>query len=56
MTNNKKKIIGLQIQDFLLEPLEKEAEYYGISLSAMIRLILAQRYRKDAKLDDKESD
>jgi len=50
-----KKIIGLQIQDFLLKPLEEEAEYYGISLSAMIRLILAQRYRESAKLNDKES-
>ena len=53
---NDKKIIGVQVPDFLREPLEEEANYYGLSVSAMIRLILAQRYRKDAKLSDEESD
>ena len=57
MANEKgKKIIGVQVPDFLREPLEKEAEYYGLSVSAMIRLILAQRYRNIAKLNDEESD
>ena len=51
-----KKIIGVQVPDFLREKLEEEAEYYSLSVSAMIRLILAQRYRDVAKLNDKESD
>ena len=48
------KIVGVQVPDFLLEPLEREAEYYGLSISALIRLILAQRYRDGAKLNDGE--
>lgn len=48
------KIIGVQVPDFLLEPLQKEADELCISLSAMMRLILAQRYRNCAKLNDVE--
>ena len=51
-----RKIIGVQVPDFLLKPLEEEAEYLSISLSAMLRLILAQRYRNGAKLNDEEDD
>ena len=54
MEKKGKKIIGLQIPDFLLKPLEEEAEYLCISLSAMVRLILAERYRNSAKLNDGE--
>lgn len=49
-----RKIIGVQVPNFLLEPLEKEAEELSLSVSAMIRLILAQRYRGNAKLNDGE--
>ena len=52
----KKKIIGVQVPDFLLEPLQKEAEYLSLSISAVIRLMLAQRYRNGAKLNDEEDD
>lgn len=52
----KKKIIGVQVPDFLLEPLQKEAEYLSLSISAVIRLMLAQRYRNSAKLNDKEDE
>ena len=52
----KKKIIGVQVPDFLLEPLQKEAEYLSLSISAVIRLMLAQRYRNGAKLNDKEDE
>lgn len=54
MASKGNKIIGVQVPLSLLEPLEKEAEYLSISVSAMIRLILAQRYRNGAKLDDVE--
>ncbi len=47
-----KKFVGVKVPDFLLKPLEQEADYYGLSISAMIRLILAQRYRDSAKLND----
>ena len=49
-----RKIIGVQVPDFLLKPLEEEAEKLGLSISAMIRLILAKRYRDDAKFNDVE--
>lgn len=52
-----KKIVGVQLPDFLKEKLQEEANYYCISMSAMIRLIIAQRYKDFAKLDDeKEND
>ena len=51
-----RKIIGVQVPSFLLEPLEKEAEELSLSVSAMIRLILHQRYRVSAKLNDEEDD
>lgn len=54
MASKENKIIGVQVPLSLLEPLEKEADYLSISVSAMIRLILAQRYRNGAKLDDVE--
>lgn len=54
MDEKDRKIIGVQVPGFLLRPLEEEAEYLSISLSAMIRLILAQRYRGNAKLNDEE--
>ena len=54
MASKGNKIIGVQVPLSLLEPLEKEAEYLSISVSAMIRLILAQRYRNGAKLNDVE--
>ncbi len=48
------KIIGVQLPIELRKKLEEEADYMCVSLSAMIRLILAQRYRNDAKLNDVE--
>ena len=51
-----RKIIGVQLPDFLLEPLEAEAEYLSISVSAMIRIILNERYRHNAKLNDEEGE
>lgn len=50
--DTKKKIIGVQVPDFLLKPLEEEAEELSLSISAVIRLMLAQRYRNVAKLND----
>jgi len=50
------KIIGFQLPDNLRKQLEAEAEYLSISISAMVRLILAQRYRDAAKLNDVEED
>lgn len=51
-----RKIIGVQVPYFLLKPLEEEADKLSLSVSAMIRLILAQRYRDDAKFNDVEED
>ena len=48
------KIVGVRLPEFLIKNLEREAEYYSISVSAMIRLILAERYRDFAKLDSDE--
>ena len=48
------KIIGVQLPKHLRKPLEEEAGYMCLSISAMIRLILAQRYRDDAKFNDVE--
>ena len=48
------KIIGVQLPIELRKKLEEEASYLCVSISAMIRLILAQRYRDDAKLNDEE--
>lgn len=36
-----RKIIGVQVPYFLLKPLEEEADKLSLSVSAMIRLILA---------------
>lgn len=51
-----RKIIGVQVPYFLLKPLEEEADELSLSVSAMIRLILAQRYRDAAKFNDVEED
>lgn len=48
------KIIGVQLPKNLRKKLEEEADYLSLSVSAMIRLILAQRYRDSAKLSDGE--
>ena len=48
------KIVGVQVPGFLVNALDSEAESLGLSTSAMIRLILAQRYRDDAKFNDVE--
>lgn len=48
------KIIGVQLPKNLRKQLEAEAEYMCLSVSAMIRLILAQRYRDSAKFNDVE--
>lgn len=51
-----RKVIGVQLPNFLKEKLQEEANYYSLTMSAMIRLIIAQRYRDFAKLDEgKES-
>lgn len=47
-----KKIVGVQLPDFLKEKVEKEAEELCISTSAMIRLIIAQRYRDKKDLEE----
>ena len=49
-----RKVIGVQLPDFLKEKLKEEAEYYSLTMSAMIRLIIAQRYRDFAKLDEEK--
>lgn len=54
--DNDRKIIGVQVPNFLLEPLEKEAEDLCISVSAMIRLILNQRYNPKIKTNAKLND
>ena len=47
-----RKVIGVQLPNFLKEKLQEEANYYSLTMSAMIRLIIAQRYRDFAKLDE----
>ena len=51
-----KKVIGVQLPDYLKEKLQEEANYYCLTMSAMIRLIIAQRYRDFAKLNDEEKE
>lgn len=50
------QVVGFQLPLNLRKALEAEAEYMCLSISAMIRLILAQRYRDDAKFNDVEGD
>lgn len=46
-----KKVLGVQVSDALRLKLEGEAESLGLSVSAMIRLILSKHYQ-NAKLND----
>lgn len=58
------KIIGVQLPKNLRKQLEAEADYMCLSISAMIRLILAKYFRNntnpevrdDAKFNDVEGD
>lgn len=53
-TNSNKKIIGVQVNEEMLDKINKLADKYFISTSAAIRLIISEYFREKEKVEQQE--